>query len=141
MENKLSLKLFPNSFRKVSFVLIVIAVGVLLPARIMKEGYVFENREMIRFIGMDILLAGLFILGWTRDKQEDEMSVQIRLRSAMGAIVSSIIILMINPLIGPILGLGALDSYSGQGIMLYVMVFYVCSYYYDRYRVQDEDEE
>lgn len=144
MENKpssRSSRLFPNWWRKVAVVLILIAVGVLLPARILKEGYIFENREMINFIGMDILLAGLFILGWSKDKQEDEMSMQMRLSSAMQALVASILILMLNPLVGPVLGLGKLDSYSGQGIMVYLMIFYVASYYYDRYRVHDQDEE
>lgn len=81
MENKVNKKSFgllPNYFKKIGLVLI----SLILIALFLNKRYTFfEKSELQKKIFMSFFLIGLYFIAWAKDKFEDEMMVQNRLKA------------------------------------------------------------
>ncbi|RNC87011.1 MAG: hypothetical protein ED556_06190 [Winogradskyella sp.] len=83
----------PRQFMTVGIVLALIAIVFMF----LRKPLFGEDSETIRFALQKVLLVGMLIMSITRDKEEDEMIVQLRMQSYAWAFVTGVIYALIMP--------------------------------------------
>ena len=85
----------PNSFLKIGAIVVVISIAVMFFRAFVMEG----DTEWLKEITKKALLVGMLIMSLSRDKEEDEMTIALRMQSYAIAFVVGVIYALIMPYI------------------------------------------
>jgi cytochrome c biogenesis protein CcdA len=116
--------LLPTYFKIVGIAVILSSFVVMY---LLKNVFTPEQKPIAKVISLNIAIIGLFFIAWTRDKIEDEMSVQMRFHSMAGAFLFGFMYAVLHPFIGFFLNDPELDI-SGQQLIMTMLMFFIFTY-------------
>jgi len=117
--------LLPSYFKIVG--LIVIILGFII-AFCVKPYITAGQKPLAKTITINVIIIGLFLIAWTRDKIEDEMSVHLRFQSMAVAFLFGIIFCLFHPVVSSFLNDTDLDI-SGQQLVMTMLLFFIFTYF------------
>jgi len=120
--------LFPRSFKKIGILLTAASIATLI---IIKEtGIIVEPSQIALFkmVAHSGVFLGLFFIGWSRDKMEDEMTISLRLKSASSAFVFGILYSIISPIVD-ITFREPIQVLSGSSLLISMLLIHIMTYY------------
>lgn len=124
------LRLFPRWFKILGVIIIIISA-------IMPFEYEFLLFEGKNYIGVHYSLLGLFLISFSRDKIEDEMTSMIRLKSLYRSTIMTFAITMMFYAINSIWVTEG-ELITGIDIMMYILMIYLMNFYITKFRIKRE---
>ena len=118
---------FPNYFKKIGFLLIAIAVAVPFIVKFILPDLTETTKDLYKTIFLNVLILGLFFIAWARDKFEDEMTMQIRMKSVGFTFMTSVFYIIFRPFVDVAMQ-EPLTPMSGQQLMLFMLFMYIIFY-------------
>lgn len=120
------LRLLPYYWKWIASALLIVALLLLgLSAMdILSEGF-----AGVKFVAKDIALLALVLLAITRDKDEDEMTIQIRLSAFTASFIYGCGFVILFPLVDLLIGGKLYFSMGSYQLLLTMLIFYFIVYY------------
>jgi hypothetical protein len=125
-------KLLGVHFKKIG---IVVMVSSILPGLIIKTMHIVlveSQRELFKSLSYSGFLMGLLFIVLSRDKEEDELTVYLRLTAMLDMFVFAVIYVIIKPLIVLMFQTTFIDV-AGQQLVTLMLLGYLVSYYLKKY--------
>lgn len=124
MDKQKKMYLLPNRFQLVGWIIAAAAAAVVVAAlRLTKTPYL---ESLPAVLGTMCFEAGLFLVGFSREKQEDEFTLYLRVRSAMNALLIVFALWLVKMVATPFLvRLVGADSFARIAVILNWMTGYV----------------
>ncbi len=125
-------KLLSVKFKKIGIGVIVLSI---LPGLIIKSMHIVlmqSQRELFKSLSYSGFLMGLLIIVLSRDKEEDELTIYLRLTAMLDMFVFAVIYVIIKPLIVLMFQTTFIDI-TGQQLVTLMLIGYLISYYLKRY--------
>ncbi|MCX8485080.1 MAG: hypothetical protein ORO02_07730 [Bacteroidia bacterium] len=125
-------KLLSVKFKKIGIGVIVLSI---LPGLIIKSMHIVlmqSQRELFKSLSYSGFLMGLIIIVLSRDKEEDELTIYLRLTAMLDMFVFAVIYVIIKPLIVLMFQTTFIDI-TGQQLVTLMLIGYLISYYLKRY--------
>lgn len=125
---KKQLKFLPNYFKKLGVVIIVLS---LIPPIIIKSlniEIIQSQRDLLKIITLDLLILGLFLIGMSRDKVEDEMTIDIRLKAMAWTFSWAVIYVILQPFVY-LLFKDPVQDLTGQQVVVSMLFVYMIMFY------------
>ena len=125
-------KLLSVKFKKIGIGVIVLSI---LPGLIIKSMHIVlmqSQRELFKSLSYSGFLMGLLIIVLSRDKEEDELTIYLRLTAMLDMFVFAVIYVIIKPLIVLMFQTTFIDI-AGQQLVTLMLVGYLVSYYLKKY--------
>jgi hypothetical protein len=125
-EKEIRIFQIPNRFKQVGFAIFIVSfISMFVIA------FAFNNDEVLKTIGKNGILLGLFIVSLSKEKIEDEFIAQLRMKSYSFAFIVSVIYSLAMPLVNYIFdqlfrnsdGYKELGDFNILWILLFVQVF------------------
>ena len=86
-----------------------------------------EQKDFYKVIFFNILILGLFFIAWSKDKFEDEMTMQIRMKAVGFTLMTSVFYIIFRPIIDLILQ-EPVTQMSAQELMMFILFMYIIFY-------------
>ncbi len=125
-------KLLSVKFKKIGIGVIVLSI---LPGLIIKSMHIVlmqSQRELFKSLSYSGFLIGLLFIVLSRDKEEDELTIYLRLTAMLDMFVFAVIYVIIKPLIVLMFQTTFIDI-TGQQLVTLMLIGYLISYYLKRY--------
>ncbi|MFY0481612.1 hypothetical protein ACI6PS_03325 [Flavobacterium sp. PLA-1-15] len=119
--------LFPNYFKKIGLGMILITIGTVLTVKFLPIEVAEGQREIYKVVLSDLFILGLFFIAWSRDKFEDEMTLQIRLKAVGFTFMTSVFYLVLRPFADIIIG-DAPNKMTAIELMIFMLSMYIIFY-------------
>ena len=97
MESNKKLFLLPHCFQLVGWIVAALAAVCVVCALLLAKTPYLENAPAI--IGTVLLVAGLFLVGFSREKTEDEFTLHLRVSSALTALLVVFFLWILNTIV------------------------------------------
>jgi hypothetical protein len=91
-----------------------------------------SQRELFKSLSYSGFLIGLLFIVLSRDKEEDELTIYLRLTAMLDMFVFAVIYVIIKPLIVLMFQTTFIDI-AGQQLVTLMLVGYLVSYYLKKY--------
>jgi hypothetical protein len=91
-----------------------------------------SQRELFKSLSYSGFLIGLLFIVLSRDKEEDELTIYLRLTAMLDMFVFAVIYVIIKPLIVLMFQTTFIDI-TGQQLVTLMLVGYLVSYYLKKY--------
>jgi len=121
-------KLLGVHFKKIGIVVMVLSI---LPGLIIKTMHITlmeSQKDLFKSLSYSIFLMGLLLIVLSRDKEEDELTIYIRLTAMLDMFIFAVIYVIIKPLI-VLMFQSAFIDVTGQQLVTLMLVGYLISYY------------
>lgn len=118
---------FPNYFKKIGLGLILIAVALPLSVKFLAPEIIEGQEEFYKILFFNVLVLGLFFVAWSKDKFEDEMTMQIRMKSIGFTLMTSVFYIIFRPVVDLILQ-DPVTKMSAQELMMFILFMYILFY-------------
>lgn len=118
---------FPNYFKKIGLALMLLAVAIPVSAKLLSYELATEEKDFYKVIIFNVLILGLFFVAWARDKFEDEMTMQIRMKAIGFTIMTAVFYMILRPIIDLILQ-DPVTKMSAQELMIFILLMYIIFY-------------
>lgn len=118
---------FPNYFKKIGLGLIIIAIAIPLSAKFLKLEVTEVQKDFYKVLFFNVLILGLFFVAWSKDKFEDEMTMQIRMKAIGFTFMTSVFYIIFRPIIDLILQ-DPVTNMSAQELMIFMLFMYILFY-------------
>ncbi|WP_026703666.1 hypothetical protein [Flavobacterium soli] len=118
---------FPNYFKKIGLGFIFLAVVIPLCAKFLAFEIVEEQKDFYKIIFFNVLILGLFFIAWSKDKFEDEMTMQIRMKAIGFTFMTSVFYIIFRPLVDLILK-EPVTQMSAHELMMFMLFMYIIFY-------------
>lgn len=119
--------LFPNYFKKIGLGMIITSIAVILITKFLSVEITETQKEIYKAVFFDVFILGLFFIAWSKDKFEDEMTIQIRLKAIGFTFMTSVFYLILRPLVDLILG-DTPNNMSAPELMMFMLFMYILFY-------------
>ena len=86
------------------------------------------QKELFRLMTMNVFILGLLFFGWAKDKIEDEMTINLRLKSMGFAFIWAVLVVVLEPLTDAVFK-NPLGRESAQGLVVIMLFVYLLLYY------------
>ena len=116
---------FPNYFKKIGLGIILLAVAV--GSKLLSYEFAGEEKNFYKVITFNVLILGLFFVAWARDKFEDEMTMQIRMKAIVFTIMTTVFYMILRPIIDLLLQ-DPVTEMSAQELMIFILLMYIIFY-------------
>lgn len=120
--------LLPVYFKKIGVALLIISF---LPLTIIKIKHVElgeAQKEMVRYVSMNVFIFGLFLIAWAKDKVEDDQTTAIRVKSLFIAFIFAVVSIVFKPLTDLLFSIPIKDM-KGQEVAGTMLFVYLLFYY------------
>jgi hypothetical protein len=133
MENKrpLKLKLLPTYFKLIGLAFIVLGFTAGPIIKLIHLQLQQPGKELMGLFSKLLIILGMYIIAWSKDKNEYEGLMGLRLKSFISAFFFGVFWVTIKPL-GEVLISGSEEHISGAYIIGFVLFFYLFTYYWDK---------
>lgn len=131
MQNKIGKKeyiLFPHYFKKLGVIVIVSTFAIGLILKLMNVEFVSTNKETFKLFAMSMLIVGLLLIAWSKEKMEDEMSMYIRLNAIAWTFIWTISYVIFQPIAELVVG-NVPRNVTGQQIVLIMLIAFIAMFY------------
>lgn len=120
------LPLLPNYFKKIGigFILLLFLLAGTRKAFLSEMDFFIVHKAIIKTVFDDLLILGLVLYGFAREKLEDERMFQLRLESLAFAFYFGASQVILMPLINPLFG-DPLAFESGFHTIFMMLFFYI----------------
>ena len=122
--------LFPAVFRKIGEIMIAVLAAITMLARVAGSSFIAWKSPLFQVAGSTLFIIALIFIGWSRDKDDDEMLSLYRLKaiklSFFACIIYFVVIAVLN-------NTGLYTSPKVQGIEPVIGLLFV---YYAAFQVQ-----
>jgi len=120
------LNLFPNYFKKIGLVFILAVIVFLISVKISGIHFTAEKKEMIKTILSDVFTVGIMIIVFSKEKDEDELTMLIRMKALAAAVVYVVVFKIVNDVFKIIdeEPIKNMNGYFFQMMFIYFVVYY-----------------
>jgi hypothetical protein len=98
-KRKKKLVLLPVYFKKIGFVVIILAFVPAITVKSMNFELMQSQKELLRILTFNAFLLGLLFVVWSKDRVEDEMTFSIRLKAMSWTFAWVVLYVIISPFI------------------------------------------
>lgn len=119
--------LFPNYFKKIGLGMVLITILAVVIVKLLPVEVAEGQKELFKVLFSGLFILGLFFIAWSKDKFEDEMTVQIRLKAISFTFMTSVFYLILRPLVDVILG-DAPNKMTAVELMIFMLFMYILFY-------------
>jgi hypothetical protein len=122
-------KLLGVHFKKIGIVVMVLSI---LPGLIIKTMHITlmeSQKDLFKSLSYSIFLMGLLLIVLSRDKEEDELTIYIRLTAMLDMFIFAVIYVIIKPFLIVLMFQSAFIDVTGQQLVTLMLVGYLISYY------------
>jgi hypothetical protein len=120
------LNLLPNYFKKIGLGFIIASVVFVVSLKIFGIHLSAEKKEMMKIILSDVFLLGMVIVAFSKDKDEDELTMLIRMKALGSAVVFVVIFKIVNDIFHLTT---QVSNETMNGYFFQMMVWYFFVYY------------
>ena len=131
MENKgikKELRLLPNYYKKIGVVMIVVIIVTAISIKLSNIEIVQSQRDLYKLISKTIFTLGLFFIAMAKDKIEDELTSNLRLKAMASTFSFAVVVVLIYPFIDLVFN-DPIEGLSGLQVVDMMLVFYMVMYY------------
>lgn len=121
------LNLLPNYFKKIGLGFILASVVFVVSPKIFGIHLTAEKKEIMKTIFWDILILGMLFIAFSKEKDEDELTMLIRMKALASAFVYIVIFKIVSDVFGIIdqeLIENNMNGYFFQMMIWYFFVYY-----------------
>jgi len=118
------LNLLPNYFKKIGLGFILVSVVFVVSVKISGIHLTAENKEMMKTIFWDILIIGMLFIAFSKEKDEDELNMLIRLKALASAFFYIVILKIVNDVFN-LIGHEDFNNYNSYFFQMMVWYFFV----------------
>jgi len=115
--------LLPTYFKTVGIAVVVLAIaGMIILRSFITE---FDTQKaLVKSITVNIIIIGLFLFSWSRDKVEDEMNLHIRFISMGVAFIFGVAFCIFHPVVR-LLTDGEIFDLPGQQLIIAMLLMFI----------------
>jgi len=131
MENKRIKKrngFLPRFFKKIGFIVIVLAFVPPVVVKSMNLHMLQSQKDLFRLFTFNVFILGLLFIALSKDKVEDEMIFDIRLKSMAFSFISVVFYVIIHPL-SDLLFKVPIQDVTGQDAVITMLFSYLIMFY------------
>ena len=125
--NQLRLKLFPNYFKKVGLILILLVAAVFIYLIWAQPVAIQQTKDLVKSILQSVFLAGILLIAVARDRVEDEQKQLLRLKAMATAFVFGMVYAIIDPFIS--LFFRTTENHDARELVGTMLIFYLVLFY------------
>lgn len=125
---KNEIRLFPNHFKKVGALLILLAFIAAPIPRLFHLNLTQAKQDVFKLMAFNCIILGLFLIAWAKDKIEDEMTLLIRLKAVSWAFGLAVMLVIINPLMDLVFN-DPIIVMKGQELIIQMLLVYLVMYH------------
>lgn len=123
--------LLPNKYKKVGIAVMLLAFVPAIVIKVINFPLSPSNKEVVRLFTMNAFILGLLFIAWAKDKVEDELTVQIRLKAMSWAFLWAVLFVVIKPFVD-ILFRDPVADQKSQELVLSMLLVYLLMYYFQK---------
>ncbi|NLC92457.1 MAG: hypothetical protein GX677_03180 [Treponema sp.] len=121
-----NLKLFPNYFKKIAFGLLAFSILILV---LNKNSILGFDKELIKELLKVGILVSLSMLALTKDKEEDELTIKIRMNSYASSFLFGVIFYIVQPFMNLLFGKPFLFDMDAFQLIITMLFVYFLSFF------------
>ena len=118
------LNLLPNYFKKIGLGFILASVVFVVSVKISGIHLTAEKKEMMKTISRDVVLLGMMFLAFSKEKDEDELTMLIRMKALASAFVYIVIFKIVSDVIG-IIDQELIENMNGYFFQMMIWYFFI----------------
>ena len=123
--------LLPNMYKKVGIAVMLLAFVPAVIIKVINLQLIPSNKEVLRLFTMNAFILGLLFIAWAKDRVEDELTVQIRLKAMSWAFLWAVLFVVIKPIVDMLFRDPIADQKS-QELVLSMLLVYLLMYYFQK---------
>ncbi len=118
------LNLLPNYFKKIGLGFILASVVFVVSVKISGIHLSVEKKEMMKTISRDVVLLGMMFIAFSKEKDEDELTMLIRMKALASAFVYIVIFKIVSDVFG-IIDQELIENMNGYFFQMMIWYFFV----------------
>ncbi len=118
------LNLLPNYFKKIGLGFILASVFFVVSVKISGIHLSVEKKEMMKTISRDVVLLGMMFIAFSKEKDEDELTMLIRMKALASAFVYIVIFKIVSDVFG-IIDQELIENMNGYFFQMMIWYFFV----------------
>lgn len=118
------LNLLPNYFKKIGLGFILASVVFVVSVKISGIHPTAEKKEMMKTISRDVVLLGMMFIAFSKEKDEDELTMLIRMKALASAFVYIVIFKIVSDVFG-IIDKELIENMNGYFFQMMIWYFFV----------------
>lgn len=118
---------FPNRFKKIGLIVAVLPIVLIFLAKQFFPDTPAETKLVIKDLLFNLIILGIFIIAWSRDKVEDEMTMYNRMQALGFVVFTAVLMMIISPLIDLIIQ-EPFKEMPAKQLMLFILFGYIIFY-------------
>ena len=118
------LNLLPNYFKKIGLGFILASVVFVVSVKISGIHLTAEKKEMMKTISRDVVLLGMMFLAFSKEKDEDELTMLIRMKALASAFVYIEIFKIVSDVFG-IIDKELIENMNGYFFQMMIWYFFI----------------
>ena len=118
------LNLLPNYFKKIGLGFILASVVFVVSVKISGIHPTAEKKEMMKTISRDVVLLGMMFIAFSKEKDEDELTMLIRMKALASAFVYIVIFKIVSDVFG-IIDKELIENMNGYFFQMMIWYFFI----------------
>ena len=86
------IRLLPVYFKKFGLVLVLLTIAIPVAFKLSSAEVLLSNKDLLKIITKSLFMIGLTIIGFSKDKIEDEMTMIIRMKAIIMSFIYGLIL-------------------------------------------------
>jgi len=118
---------FPNYFKKIGLGLVLLAIALAVGLKFLAVEITVGKEDFYKVLFFNILILGFFFIAWSKDKFEDEMTMQIRMKAVGFTFATAVFYIIFRPIVDLILQ-DPVTKMSAQELIIFMLFMYIIFY-------------
>lgn len=134
--------LFPAKFRKLAYtILVIIFAFIIIAGQLNLLNDEPQIKILVKSILMAVIALALFIIQFSKYKDDDEMMLEIRLKLVMNALLFGTLYLVISPIMEYFIFQDDIEEIKAGQIIMVLMFYQILMFQMKRYSLRKELKE
>ena len=119
-------------FKKVGLALVLLTIAIPIVFKLTSIEALLSNKELLKIIVRSLFIIGLTLIGFSKDKIEDEMTMIIRMKAIIMSFIYGLIFAITSPLLAYFTDVFTQDEASVifiQMLIMYLIWYSVLKYF------------
>ncbi|WLD23414.1 hypothetical protein NU10_11950 [Flavobacterium dauae] len=131
--------LFPAKFRKLAYAILVLIFAFIITAgQLNLLSSEPQTKILVKSILMAVITLSLFIIQFSKYKDDDEMMLEIRLKLVMNALLFGTLYLIISPIMNYFIFKDDIEEIGAGQIIMVLMFYQIFMFQMKRYSLKKE---
>ena len=126
------IRLLPVFFKKVGLVLALLTIAIPIVLKLTSIEALLSNKELLKIIVRCLFIIGLTLIGFSKDKIEDEMTMIIRMKAIIMSFIYGLVFAITSPLLAYFTDVSTHDEASSifiQMLIMYLIWYNILKYF------------